>query len=220
MPEWVQQRATKMVKRLELGAHLSREAEKAGTVQQAHVNAHRYITYIHTGMAGHTEQTLRAHTWICTAPTTSSCSPFWQSKREYVYTHVCNKSLHMYITCNPSSSWAQALSLPSGWPWLPVSTADGTWKYEPPGPQLYSRCSYRLSHTHTHTKLPRAFWVPPPASSNFGHALRDPLTQLGLRPCHLLAIWSSLIYIINLTLVHTPALSPVAAPWMYGPQDP
>lgn len=40
------------------------------------------------------------------------------------YTHTC----HM----DPNRSWAQTLSLPDSYPWIPVFTVSGTWTNETP----------------------------------------------------------------------------------------
>ena len=143
--------------------------------QKAHAHrAHVRTTYISIHMAGHTyhAQTHRAFTQTCTALTASSCSLLllsrWRSASENTHRDMYN--------LDPSSSWAQTLSLPSSCSWISVSPVTGTWTYESSRSQLHSSCWYRLfqSHTHTHTHTQAGFPIDPNPYSLSGNCPRLP----------------------------------------------
>ena len=104
--------------------------------------------------------------------------------------------LYLYLyRVDPSSTWAQTLSLLSSCPWIPASAVAGTWTYEPlrlqPRPDAGTD---HLSHTHTraraHTdthKLLSPVTLVSHLLALMTYGLSDPLVLLQLLHSHLCA---------------------------------
>ena len=105
--------------------------------------------------------------------------------------------LYLYLyRVDPSSTWAQILSLLSSCPWIPASAVAGTWTYEPLRLQPQSRCWYRPPQSHTHARarartdtheLLSPVTLVSPLLALMTYGLSDPLVLLQLLHSHLCA---------------------------------